>query len=57
MIPGQDFLLISEIEAHSEEEVKEIADELGFNWDKKIITAAAEVYEKVYGIDIEKVLE
>lgn len=47
----------SEIESPSEEEVKEIAVELGFNWDKKIITAAAEIYEKVYGINIELILE
>jgi predicted adenylyl cyclase CyaB len=47
----------SEIEAHSEEEVREIADELGFDWDKKIITAVAEIYEKVYGISIDEVLE
>jgi predicted adenylyl cyclase CyaB len=47
----------SEIEADSEEKVKEIAIELGFDWDKKIITAAAEVYAKVYGMNIEKVLE
>ena len=53
--PGLDTY--SEIEAHSEEEVKEIAEELGFDWNKKVITAAAEIYERVYKIDIEKVLE
>ncbi len=53
--PGLDTY--SEIEANSEELVKEIAQELGFDWNKKIITAAAEVYERVYNIDIEKVLE
>jgi adenylate cyclase class 2 len=47
----------SEIESPTEEEVKEIASELGFDWNKKIITAAAEVYAKVYGLNINEVLE
>ncbi|KKR30156.1 MAG: hypothetical protein UT61_C0012G0026 [Candidatus Woesebacteria bacterium GW2011_GWA1_39_8] len=47
----------SEIEADSEEKVGEIAKDLGFDWNKKIITAAAEVYAKVYGIDVKEVLE
>jgi len=46
----------SEIEADSEEKVKEIAEELGFDWNKKIITPAPEVYSKVYGMNIEEVL-
>jgi len=53
--PGLDTY--SEIEAHSEEQVKEIASELGFDWNKKTITAAAEIYERVYKIDIEEVLK
>lgn len=52
--PGLD--IYSEIEADSEERVKEIAEELGFDWDKKIITPAAEVYAKVYDLDIEEIL-
>ncbi len=47
----------SEIEAGSEEKVREIAEELGFNWNKKIITPAAEVYAMVYKMDINEVLE
>lgn len=47
----------SEIESPTEEEVKQIAQELGFDWTKKIITAAPEIYAKVYGLDIEKVLD
>lgn len=47
----------SEIESPTEEEVKEIAEELGFDWDKKMITAAPEIYAKVYGINIDKALE
>ena len=47
----------SEIESPSEEEVKEIADELGFDWNKKIITAAPEIYAKVYGMSVDKVLD
>jgi adenylate cyclase class IV len=46
----------SEVEAHSEEEVKTIALELGLNWDKRIITPIPEVYAKVFHLDIEKVL-
>lgn len=53
--PGLDTY--SEIEASSEKEVKDIAKELDFDWDRKIITAAAEVYERVYKIDIEEVLQ
>ena len=52
--PGLDTY--SEIEAGSEEKVKEIAEDLGFNWSKKIITPAPEIYAKVYGMDIEEVL-
>ncbi len=47
----------SEIEAETEEEVRQIAGELGFDWDKKIITAAPEIYAKVYGLEIEDVLK
>lgn len=53
--PGLDTY--SEIETHSEEDVKEIAEELGFDWNKKVITAAPEIYERVYKIDIEKALD
>lgn len=47
----------SEIEAGSEQAVKDIALELGLNWEERIIVAAAEVYAKVYGMDIDEVLE
>lgn len=47
----------SEIEADSEEKVKEIAIDLGFNWDKKIIMAASDLYSKVYGMPKEEALE
>ncbi|KKQ42810.1 MAG: hypothetical protein US60_C0012G0015 [Microgenomates group bacterium GW2011_GWC1_37_8] len=47
----------TEIEADSEEKVHKIALDLGFKWEKKIITAAAEVYAKVYGLSIDEVLE
>jgi predicted adenylyl cyclase CyaB len=52
--PGLD--IYSEIEANSEEKVKEIARDLGFDWNKKIITPAPEIYAKVYGMNIEEVL-
>lgn len=53
--PGLDTY--SEIETTSEEKVKEIALELGLDWEHKIITPAAEVYARVYGIRLEEVLE
>lgn len=53
--PGLDTY--SEIETDSEQKVKDLAVELGFNWEHRIITAAPEIHERVYKIDIEKVLE
>ncbi len=53
--PGLETL--SEIEADSEEKVKEIAEEFGFDWSKKIVMPAIEIYCKVYGLDVEKVLQ
>jgi len=47
----------SEIEADSEEKVKEIAGDLGFDWDKKLIMAASGLFAKVYKMNIEEVLE
>ncbi len=46
----------TEIEANSEDEVKEIAEKLDFDWDRKILTAAAEIFCKVYGLGIDEVL-
>lgn len=53
--PGLDTY--SEIETDSEQKVKDLALEIGFNWSHRIITAAAEIYERVYKIEIDKVLE
>lgn len=53
--PGLDTY--SEIEADSEEKVKDIALKLGLNWNKKMIVPAANVYAKVYGMTIDEVLE
>lgn len=47
----------SEIETSSEALVKEIAEELGFSWNRKIITPAADIYALVYKISVEKTLE
>ena len=47
----------SEIETTSEEKVKEIADELGFDWNKKMIIPAGDVYQKVYDISMDEILE
>ena len=40
----------SEIEAQSEEQVREIAQKLGFEWEKKIITSAQELFMNTYGL-------
>lgn len=53
--PGLDTY--SEIEANSEEEVKQIAEKLDFEWEKRIITGIKEVYMKVYGLTREEVTE
>ncbi|OGM32379.1 hypothetical protein A2962_01105 [Candidatus Woesebacteria bacterium RIFCSPLOWO2_01_FULL_39_61] len=47
----------SEVEADSEENVRNVASDLGLNWENRIITAAAEVYAKVYDLGIDEVLE
>ncbi len=48
---------IVEVETASEKKVKEIAEKLGFNWKYKILTAAAEVFAKVYSLSIDEVLK
>jgi adenylate cyclase class IV len=53
--PGLDTY--SEIEAESEEKVKEMADLLGFDWNKKIVMAVTSLYSKVYGMSKEEALE
>lgn len=47
----------SEIEASSEQMVKDTATKLAFSWDKKIITAAAEIFAEVYHLSIDEVLD
>jgi adenylate cyclase class 2 len=46
-----------EIEAHSEDEVKEVAEKLGFDWEKKIITSNVEIFCKVYNLNEDEVLK
>ncbi len=47
----------SEIEAKSEEQVKEIADKLGLNWEGKLLLALDGLCSKIYGITQEEALE
>jgi adenylate cyclase, class 2 len=47
----------SEIETSSEAEVQRLAIKLGFDWSKKIITPAAELFVEKYHLPMEKVLE
>lgn len=47
----------SEIEASSEEQVKEIADKLGLNWEGKLLLALDDLCSKIYGISQEEALK
>jgi adenylate cyclase class IV len=47
----------SEIEASSEEQVKDIAIKLGLDWDGKLLNTLDELCSKVYGISQEKALD
>ena len=47
----------SEIEASSEAQVKEIADKLGFVWEKKMLLALDGLCSKVYGISQDEALK
>lgn len=47
----------SEIEAGSEDEVKEIAEKLGLSWEDKLLLTLDELCSKVYGISQEESLE
>ena len=53
--PGLDSY--TEIEAGSEEKVKEIALFLGLDWERKIITSVVEIYMRIYGLDGDSVLK
>jgi len=46
----------SEIEGQSEAHVKEVAEKLGFDWSKKMISASPELYAEVYRLPITQVL-
>lgn len=47
----------SEIEASSEEQVKEIAGKLGLDWEGKLLLALDELCSKIYGISQEESLK
>lgn len=47
----------TEIEAKSEDLVKDTAEKLGFKWENRIVTAAAEIMAKVYNLTIDEVLD
>lgn len=47
----------TEIEATSAEDVKSIAEELGFSWEDKIITSVVEIYMRIYGLPKDEVME
>lgn len=47
----------SEIETSSEAEVKRLAEKLGFDWSKKIITPAAEIFVERYHLPLPQVLD
>jgi adenylate cyclase, class 2 len=47
----------SEIETSSEAEVRRLAEKLGFDWTKKIITPAAEIFSDRYHLPLNDVLQ
>lgn len=53
--PG--LLPYTEVETDGEDKVKMLALELELNWEKRIITAAPEIFVRVYQINLEEVLE
>ncbi len=53
--PGLEPLL--EIEGKSTAAVRKVANRLGFDWGRKIVTAVPEIYAKAHGLPIEEVLE
>jgi adenylate cyclase class 2 len=53
--PGLDTY--TEIEGDSEISVKEVAADLGFEWNNKLVMPASGLYSKVYGISEEEALE
>lgn len=53
--PGLDTF--TEIEGHSEDEVKNVASLLGFDWNQKLVAPASMIYSKVYGVSDQKALE
>ncbi len=46
-----------EIEAKSEETVKAVAEELGFDWDKRLIMPAASLFAKIYNLEVGEVIK
>lgn len=46
-----------EIESDSEQSIKQVADVLHFDWDKRIITSNKEIYMQVYKLTKEKVTQ
>lgn len=44
-----------EIEAPSEKKLKEVAEKIGFDWNKKIITSVVEIIAQTFGLSFEQV--
>jgi adenylate cyclase class 2 len=45
-----------EVEGESEENVKAVADKLGFDWEQKIVTSVTEIYAQKYGLIFDEAL-
>lgn len=47
----------TEIEGPSEQKIRQVAEKLGFSWDKKIITSRIEIYAQLYGKTVYEILD
>lgn len=46
-----------EVEADSEEKVREVAEKLGFNWADRVLTTVVEIFAKIYHLEVEEALK
>ena len=53
--PGLEPLV--EVEGQSEEEIRRVAEKLGFNWENKIFTGVLQIFAKAYGLSDEATWE
>lgn len=47
----------TEIEGKSEEDVKLVATELGFDWEKRLVISAVDLFSRKYGLTIDEIIK